>query len=154
MLNKITEKNEIIGRLLQLYLHDISLYFSMDMDQDTGLYIYDGLEDYLKDSGEKIAYLIKFENNIAGFILVDFTNEKNIIQEMVVLNNFKRKGVGSKAVTELFDSHKGNWEIKSLPLSEQAESFWTNIAKIYTNNNFNIEHIGKYNRAVISFNNE
>ena len=46
MLNKITGKNEIIERLLQLYLHNISLYFPMDMDQKTGLYMYDGLEDY------------------------------------------------------------------------------------------------------------
>ena len=79
---------------------------------------------------------------------------ENIVQEMFVLNNFKRKGIGSKAVIELFDNHKGNWKIKSLPLSKQAESFWVNIVKEHTNNNLEVDYIGKYNRAIISFNNE
>lgn len=118
------------------------------------MYIYDDLDKYLVESEENATYLIKFDDKLAGFILVDFFKEKNILQEMFVLNNFKRKGVGSKAVKELFDNHRGNWEIKSLPLSEQAESFWTNTIKNYTDNKYNVEHIGKYNRAVISFNNE
>ena len=79
---------------------------------------------------------------------------ENIVQEMFVLNNFKRKGIGSKAVIELFDNHKGNWKIKSLPLSKQAESFCVNIVKEHTNNNLEVDYIGKYNRAIISFNNE
>ena len=79
---------------------------------------------------------------------------ENIVQEMFVLNNFKRKGIGSKAVIELFNNHKGNWKIKSLPLSKQAESFWVNIVKEHTNNNLEVDYIGKYNRAIISFNNE
>ena len=79
---------------------------------------------------------------------------ENIVQEMFVLNNFKRKGIGSKAVIELFDNHKGNWKIKSLPLSKQAESFWVNIVKEHTNNNLEVDYIGKFNRAIISFYNE
>ena len=79
---------------------------------------------------------------------------ENIVQEMFVLNNFKRKGIGSKAVIELFDNHKDNWKIKFLPLSKQAESFWVNIVKEHTNNNLEVDYIGKYNRAIISFNNE
>ena len=63
---------------------------------------------------------------------------------MFVLNNFKRKGIGSKAVIELFDNHKDNWKIKSLPLSKQAESFWVNIVKEHTNNNLEVDYIGKY----------
>ena len=154
MLKKIIGKNQIIERLLQLYLHNISLYFPIDMDQKTGLYKYENLDSYLEGNKNKIAYLIEYENNIAGFILVEFTNVKNIIQEMFVINNYKRKGVGSMAVKELFDKHRGNWEIKSVPLSNQAESFWKNTIKKYTNNNFDIKYIGKYNRAVITFKND
>lgn len=154
MLEKVAKKNIVIERLMQLYLHNISLYFPVDMDQKTGLYIYDDLDSYLSGRNDKLAYIIKNDNSIAGFILVDFTEKENIVQEMFVLNNFKRKGIGSKAVIELFDNHKGNWKIKSLPLSKQAESFWINIVKEYTNNNLEVDYIGKYNRAIISFNNE
>ena len=131
MLEKIDKTNLIIGRLMQLYLHNISLYFPMNMDQETGLYIYDDLDSYL-----------------------NAREDKSVIQEMFILNNFKRKGIGSKAVKELLDSHKGNWEIKSLPLSEQAELFWINTVKEYTNNKFKVDYVGKFNRAVITFNNE
>ena len=154
MLEKIDKKKIIIERLMQLYLHNISLYFPMDIDQETGLYIYDDLDSYLNGAKDKSAYIIKNDNCIAGFILADFTEEKNIVQEMFILNNFKRKGIGYKAIKELFDGHRGNWEIKSLPLSEQAELFWINIVKEYTNNKFEVEHIGKFNRAIITFNNK
>ena len=59
MLEKIDKKNLIIGRLMQLYLHNISLYFPMDMNQETGLYIYDDLDSYLNDTEYKSAYIIK-----------------------------------------------------------------------------------------------
>ena len=154
MLEKIDKTNLIIGRLMQLYLHNISLYFPMNMDQETGLYIYDDLDSYLNVREDKSAYIIKYNNSIAGFILMDIAEDKNVIQEMFILNNFKRKGIGSKAVKELLDSHKGNWEIKSLPLSEQAELFWINTVKEYTNNKFKVDYVGKFNRAVITFNNE
>ena len=43
---------------------------------------------------------------------------------------------------------------ETLKKSEQAELFWINTVKEYTNNKFEVEHIGKFNRAVITFNNE
>jgi predicted acetyltransferase len=71
------------------------------------------------------------------------------------------KGIGPKkaqllrkiGITKIFDMHKGNWIIKSLPGSPKAESFWNKTVSKYTNNKFEIDHIGKYNRAVFTFNN-
>lgn len=87
-------------------------------------------------------------------MLIDFIDDKNVIQEMFILNNYKKQGIGKIAVTKVFDKFKGNWEIKSLPCSEQAEKFWTSVIKEYTNNKFDLKRIGKYNIAVIRFNNE
>lgn len=154
MLEKVTIKQKrILERLLQLYLHNISLYFPMDLNNKTGLYKYDDISKYF-DSSNNQAFLIKNEDNITGFMLVDFFEEKNVIQEMFILNNYKGKGLGKKSVIELLNTYKGNWEIKSLPCSKQAESFWTKVITDYTNNNCKIDHIGKYNRAVLTFNNE
>lgn len=154
MLERITKpKKELLERLLQLYLHNISLYFPIDFNSETALYDYDDISKYFENDNNK-AFLIKNENNIVGFMLIDFLEDKNVIQEMFILNNYKGQGFGKKAVIELLNTYKGTWEIKSLPCSKDAETFWTKVITEYTNNNCNIEQIGRYNRAVLTFNNK
>ena len=147
------EKKDILNNLMQLYLHNISLNFPMDFDSNTGMYGYDDIEKYFENDNNKAFFILK-ENEIAGFMLIDLSDEKNIVQEMFVLNNYKRKGVGKKAVSILFDKFRGIWEIKSLPCSESAEKFWISSVKEYTNDQFNLEYVGKFNRAVLTFNND
>ncbi len=147
------EKKDILNNLMQLYLHNISLNFPMDFDSNTGMYGYDDIEKYFENDNNKAFFILK-ENEIAGFMLIDLSDEKNIVQEMFVLNNYKRKGVGKTAVSILFDKFRGNWEIKSLPCSESAEKFWISSVKEYTNDQFNLEYVGKFNRAVLTFNND
>ena len=50
--------------------------------------------------------------------------------------------------------YNGNWIIKAVPNSKTAENFWYNVINEYTNNNFELEHIGKYERAEFKFNNK
>lgn len=146
------EKKDILNNLMQLYLHNISLNFPMDFDSNTGMYGYDDIEKYFENDNNKAFFILK-ENEIAGFMLIDLSDEKNIVQEMFILNNYKRKGVGKIAVSILFDKFRGNWEIKSLPCSESAEKFWISLVKEYTNDQFNLKYVGKFNRAVLTFNN-
>ena len=147
------EQKDILEKLLQLYLHNISSDFPMDFNSNTGLYEYDDINKYFENENNKAFFILK-ENDIAGFILIDILDEKNIIQEIFVLNNYKRKGIGKIATNMIFDKYKGNWEIKSLPCSKTAENFWINSIKEYTKDNYNLEYIGKFNRAVITFNNK
>jgi len=141
-----------LERMLQLYLHDISLYFPIEFDDKTGVYKYDDLDKYFTNEAN-YAYFIRYEGNIVGFVLVDVADKQNIIQEMFVLNNYKSKGIGKDAVINIFNQYRGNWIIRSLPNSSKAENFWNKTIKEYTNNNFKVEHVGKYNRAVFTFNN-
>lgn len=148
------DDKEILNNLLQLYLHDISLYFPIDFDSNSGTYIYDDLNKYFALS-ENYAYLFMDDNNIIGFALVDKDVDANemVVQEMFILNNYKNKGYGKEAIFNVFDTYKGNWIIKSLPCSSKSENFWNKAIKEYTNDRFEIEHIGRYNRAVFRFNN-
>lgn len=143
---------KILERLLQLYLHDVSNCFPIDFDENTGLYLYDSLDKYFDDS-KNYAYFIKLEEKIAGFILVDTDETDIIIQEMFILNHHKNKGIGKLAVYEVLGKNKGSWVIKSLPSSEPAERFWNRTIKEYTNDNYHVEHVGRYNRAIFTFNN-
>ena len=109
-----------LEKLLQLYLHDLSLYFPITFDSKVCEYEYN-LNKYFD---KNYAYFIKSSDDILGFVLVDVNLEDNYeISEMFVLNNYKGKKVGEEAVKKIFDIYKGNWTIKAVPLSPIAESF-------------------------------
>ena len=109
------------------------------------------LDKYFIDN---YAYFIKSDNDILGFVLIDDNRNNNYeISEIFVLNNYKRNKIGKESVTKVFNLHRGNWTIKAVPNSIIAESFWKNIVKEYTNNNYIEEYTGKYNRLEIYFSN-
>ena len=144
------KEREKLEKLLQLYLHDLSLYFPIPFNSDECKYEYD-LNKYFEND---YAYFIESENNILGFVLVDDNGNRNYeISEMFVLNNYKGKKIGEQAVKKIFDMYRGNWGIKAVPLSPVAESFWIKTVKSYTNDNFKLEHTGKYDRAELYFDN-
>ena len=120
------EEKEKLKKLLQLYLHDLSLYFPLPFNSITCEYDYN-IDKYFSDN---YAYFIKDNNNILGFILVDDNKNNNYeISEIFVLNNYKRNKIGKESVTKVFNLHRGNWTIKAVPNSIIAESFWKNIVK-------------------------
>lgn len=141
------EKN-ILNNLLQLYLHEISFYFPIQFDSLKGEYQYENLDIYFNNQTNK-AYFIKADLDIIGFLLINKEEDTNIIQEIFVLNNYKNKGIGEKAVVLLIK--EGKWLIKSLPNSLLAEKFWDKTISKITNGNYLVEHIGKYERAVYRF---
>lgn len=143
-------EKEKLEKLLQLYLHDLSIYFPLDFDSEKCEYKYD-LDKYFNND---FAYFIKSDNNILGFILIDNNGESNYeISEMFVLNNYKNKKVGTMSVIKAFALYKGKWTIKAVPKSEKAEKFWVKVVSEYTNNNYELYHTGKYVRAELYFSN-
>ncbi|HOZ88952.1 MAG TPA: GNAT family N-acetyltransferase [Bacilli bacterium] len=152
LIQLVKKDKKILERLLQLYLHDISDYFPINFNNQKACYLYDSLLKYF-DNSNNYAYLIKNGEETLGFMLIDQIDNEIVMQEMFILNHHKNKGIGQAAVNMVFDKHKGNWLIKSLPCSESSERFWQKVIKSYTNDNFQVDHVGKYNRAVFKFNN-
>ena len=151
---KILNKNEKekIDKLLQMYLHDISRFFPIDFDSEKCEYIYDDTSKYYEDNDDH-AILFMNDEDVIGFSLVDKIEDEYVVQEMFILNNYKNKGYGEECISKVFNDFRGNWIIKSLPCSEKSENFWNKTIKNYTNNSFEFERVGKYNRAVFRFNN-
>ena len=151
---KIVNSNErsLIENLLQMYLHNISEYFPIDFNSKTCTYEYDDISKYFNESNN-YAILFMNDDEVIGFSLIDLIDNTYTVQEMFILNNYKNKGFGEECITKVFDDFNGNWIIKSLPLSPKSENFWNKTISKYTDGDFEIEHIGKYNRAVFRFNN-
>jgi predicted acetyltransferase len=140
-----TNKKNVLWNLLQLYLHDItSINFSgIEMDKN-GIYPYPDF-DYYWSNNDFFPYFIKMDNEIVGFVLLtkNFSMIKNapekncyIIQEMFILNRYKRKGIGKNVVLQLFNKYIGKWEIGTLPNSKDVTIFWEKIIGEYTENKF------------------
>lgn len=149
VVEKINKKDkEKLEQLIQLYLHDLSLYFPILFNSDICKYDYN-LDKYFEDN---YAYFIKSNDNILGFVLIDDNKDSNYeISEIFVLNNYKHKKVGEQAVIKIFNKYKGNWIIKAVPSSIVAESFWKKVIGKYTNNDYELKYTGKYNRPEFYF---
>jgi predicted acetyltransferase len=153
LLRKIELKDKnLLENMMQLYLHDLSLYFPIEFDSTKCKYDYN-LDSYFE---KNVAFFIENEKQEKlGFILIDLLSNTSFeISEMFILNNYKRKGVGEKAVKDIFNKYRGDWIVKAVPLSTVAEKFWNNVINNYTNGKYSIDHIGKYNRAIFKFNNK
>ena len=144
---------KILDNLIQLYLHNLSANFKIDFDSKTGLYINEDTNKYFTDDKE-VALFIKEEDNILGFILLYLSDNENIVQELFILNNYKRQGYGRKSITEVFNKYKGNWCIKVVPCTPNSENFWINTVNEYTKGKFKLERTGKYNRVELYFSNK
>ena len=102
-LKKIDEKNiNLLNNLLQLYLHDVSLHFPIDLNSETCKYEYDDLNKYL-DSSNNYAILFMDDSNVLGFTLIDSEDDSMVVQEMFILNNYKNKGLGEECIKKVFD---------------------------------------------------
>lgn len=143
-----------LEKLLQLYLHDLSLYLPFIFNSQTCEYVYN-LDKYFNDSDNNFAYFIKSNQELLGFILINKKSDNNYeVGEIFVLSHYRYKNIGEKAIRTIFNTYKGNWVVKAAPLSLIAESFWKKTLDNYTNKNYIVKHTGKYNRVQFYFNNE
>jgi predicted acetyltransferase len=159
ILEKVDIKNKnILSNLLQLYLHDIEKDFFVGIDLDENeSFSYPHLDEYWEKE-EYIPYFIKLESEIIGFILINNNfqilgkeNNSYNLAEMFIINKYKRKGIGKNVMFQIFKKYSGKWEVRPVPNSKGAELFWENTIKEYTQNKYEIRHVGKYKRPIFTF---
>ena len=139
LIKAIHEHKAVIKNLMQFYMYDFSEYVNIDVKED-GLYAaYDTLEDYWKDEN-RFAYIIKNNEQYAGFVLVKWieTSERNYfsIAEFFVMKRYRREGIGKAVAEQIFNLHKGQWEVFQKENNKPAQLFWTTIINFYTNSKF------------------
>ncbi len=151
-LDKISlEEKQRLMNIFQLYMYEITRYLPMKLD-DKGLYHYDYFDNYWTDPTYE-PFFIKVDGEVAGFVLINehfhiLKSGKNI-SEFFILQEYKRRKVGSIAAKMAFDLYKGPWEVRPVPKSDEAHIFWTKVINEYTNGHYNVEHT---DREVITFN--
>jgi predicted acetyltransferase len=137
---KIEEK-EILRNLLEKYNYEFSQYEKTDVN-NLGLYGFDYMDYYWMEKN-KFPYFIKINNLLVGFAMVTDHRDINIetdytMAEFSILFKYRKMGIGKNVVKQLFEKHKGKWQIKFHPKNEISEIFWTNVVKEYTKGNYEI----------------
>jgi len=102
-----------------------------------------GLESSWENPNHHV-YLLRVDGELAGFALVVrlSTGDPPLydIGQFFVLRKFRRKGVGKYVAFFLFDSFRGNWQVRQLLENTPAQRFWQNIISEYTNQDYTVAH--------------
>ena len=140
-LMSVDEKSLLI-RLMELYSYEFSAYSDDDINE-YGYYGYDHIDDYWNEEG-RFPYLIRVDGKIAGFALIcphcDYRKEEGArcVGEFFVMLKYRRKGIGLKVATQLFDMHRGLWEVCYWRNNLPASQFWKRVVEKYTDNHYRI----------------
>ncbi|MBQ9846066.1 MAG: GNAT family N-acetyltransferase [Oscillospiraceae bacterium] len=137
----ISEK-EILHRLLQYSLFEESETDLNEMD-DTAVFEYKYFDSYFTDATREAYFVKSAENKLLGFAMINTYMKKSpkghSIAEFMIIPKYRRKKIGKQAAFEIFNSHKGFWEISPSLGSEKAYLFWKNVIGNYTSYNYRYE---------------
>ncbi|MFG6495508.1 GNAT family N-acetyltransferase [Fictibacillus sp. UD] len=133
------QDKEIISNLMQFYFYDFSEFIDMNVG-DSGLFNgYPYLDHYWEEDG-RYPYLIETNGEYAGFVLVREVEEEDqkywSIAEFFIMKKFRRSGLGERIAHQVFDSHKGNWEICQIEKNTPAQIFWRKVIGSYKESEF------------------
>ena len=130
----------VMQNLLQFYTYDFSEYTEANVEEDGLFAVYPHLEDYWMDTVHRFPYVIMKEEKYIGFVLVRFiqTSDRNYfsIAEFFVMKKYRRQGIGNAVAKDIFDLHKGQWEVFQMEANIPAQKFWKKVITEYTDGKF------------------
>ena len=130
------QHKKVIENLMQFYYYDFSEYVKHDVESDGLFPPYPNLEDYWTSENDKFPYIIQKESNYVGFVLVKRINTENqnhfSIGEFFILRKYRREGIGKAVASEIFNLHRGIWEVYQKESNKPAQEFWNKTISAYT----------------------
>ena len=116
-------ETEVLLDLWQLYMKDLAEFRDSEVQAD-GRYRDDRLRTYLAYE-EHWPFLIRTQGEIGGFALVRKSKPGTyVIGEFFIKFEFRRSGLGGRAVAEILQNFVGNWEIPFQEENVKAAIFW------------------------------
>lgn len=147
------EQKETLRNLLEKYLCEFAQWDHREVAED-GLYHYPWLDCYWTEPG-RFAYLIRVDGHLAGFALVNDYPEIPDRQtdfglaEFFIMPRYRRMGVGRQAAFQVFDLHRGRWQLQRHPHNLASVHFWNRVVDEYTHGRF--EQINGYPNPAVNY---
>jgi predicted acetyltransferase len=130
---------ETIKNLMQFYFYDFSEYVEAYVGSNGLFSEYFYLNNYWEEK-ERYPYLIEKDGKLAGFVLVSEVQEEEkqfwSISEFFIMKKFRLSGLGRLAAHQVFQYHKGNWEVFQIESNKPAQAFWRKVINDYTEGQF------------------
>lgn len=129
----LEEEKTILSQLIELYEYDFSEYENTDVNA-LGRYGYSYL-DYYWTEPNRYAYFIKVDGKLAGFVMVcgycyvSKGEDTLFMAEFFVMRKYRKHGIGKMAAKNVFDLHKGKWELTVHPKNPVSIKFWNSVIK-------------------------
>ena len=118
-----SDEEAMLLNLWQLYMADLA-EFREPAITFNGRYRDERMRTYFAYD-EHWAYQILHHGDLAGFALIRKSEpETYLIGEFFILSDFRKRGVGTAAVTELLLKFHGNWQIPFQTENSKAAKFW------------------------------
>jgi len=136
-----SEEKALLSHLIELYLHDLSEVFPIDVGPD-GRFGYDRLPLYFEEPERRFPFVIRANGHPAGFALV--TRGSPVTQdpadldmaEFFVVRRYRRSGVGRTAAFALWGRMPGHWIVRVSEGNRYGLPFWRKIIAEYTGGAF------------------
>lgn len=129
---------QTIQNMARFYVYDRTKYMGWECPEN-GLFECIDFKHYLENP-DKQAFLIRVNNELAGFILLDkmvLTEKVDWnIGEFFVLAKFQGKGIAEEAAKEIFRQFPGKWSVAVMPENIKAVNFWRKIITDISGGNF------------------
>ena len=125
-------EKETLRNLLEKYNYEFSQYDLIPFNEE-GLYGYRYLDSYFTQP-DRAAWFIRADRHLAGFVLVNRHPDCGrpldwAVAEFFVAYPYRRRGVGSAAMAEVFSRYPGHWQIMYHPKNPGSAAFWQNAAE-------------------------
>ena len=108
-----------------------------------GRFFEDNLESCWCESRRNL-FLFFHEGELVGFAIVDWLDESELngergvweMREFYIAPKHRRKHLGQRAATYLFDHFRGRWQVREMQENEKAKPFWRKVIARYSGGHF------------------
>lgn len=147
-------ERQVVERLLQMYLHEMSQYDDRSIGDD-GQFEYEWLDQYWADP-KRFAYLVRVKGRLAGFVFIrdiEGHSSKPIhtVAEFFLLHVYRGLGIGEEVARMVFDQHEGSWQVAQVQDHHGAQQFWRKVVWRYTARNFRETKVPGWQGPVLEF---
>jgi len=126
----------VVENLMQLYLHDLSVYTGESVGKN-GLFDLGRYFNMYWSDQDRYPYLCIINDTPVGFALVRrLTMNSFTVCEFYILRSFRRKGIATQFAHNIFNLHQGQWQVAEIESNTPSQQFWRRTISAFTGNDF------------------
>lgn len=128
VIHAMPEQRPILANLLELYAHDFSEFYDLELGAD-GRFGYKDLPMYW-GGPDRHPFLVRVDGRLAGFVLAkrgsEVSGDEDVwdVAEFFIIRGYRRRGIGTEVAHEVWRRFPGHWEVRVMKRNNKAKEFW------------------------------